>query len=229
MGITVTIPRDRRSRIETRRPDPRSEPRPDPGARAAVAFTRELRERLRQRDRAALELFYETFFDRVYGYVRRMLGDEQQAEDVTQEVFLHVQRAIDGYDPARELAPWVFTIATNKVRDHWRSRRRTDALDAASLDEEESRLEPSAREAGPLPQLEAAEQSRLLAAAIEELPESLRSTLVLRVHEGLSFEEIGQLLARNETAVRKRYSRALEELRERLARYATGIAGGGAA
>lgn len=181
------------------------------------------------RDREALEQFYETFFDRVYGYVRRMLGDEQQAEDVTQEVFLHVQRAIDGYDPARELGPWVFTIATNKVRDHWRARRRRDAFDGPSLDEEEARLAPPAREGGPLPRLEALEERRILAAAIEELPDSLRSTLLLRVFEGLSFEEIGQLLGRNEAAVRKRYSRALEELRERLGRHASGIAEGGQA
>ena len=60
---------------------------------------RELRERLRQRDRAALETFYQAYFDRVYGYVRRMLGDDSEAEDVTQEVFLNLQRSIDSYDP----------------------------------------------------------------------------------------------------------------------------------
>lgn len=158
-----------------------------------------------------------------------MLGDEQQAEDVTQEVFLHVQRAIDGYDPSRELGPWVFTIAINKLRDHWRARRRRDVFDGASLDQEELGLEPSSREDGPLPRLEASEERRLLSAAIDELPESLRATLMLRIFEGLSFAEIGTLLGRNEAAVRKRYSRALEELREQLARRATGIAGGGSA
>lgn len=185
--------------------------------------------RLRQRDRAALETFYETYFDRVYGYVRRMLGNDEEAEDVTQEVFLHIQRSIDGYDPERPLSPWVFTIATNQVRDHWRARRRTDPLDGASLDEEEARPDPPAREIGPLPALEQAELASALSAAIDELPESLRTTFVLRCQEGLSFDEIGRLVARNETAVRKRYSRALEELRERLGRRASGIARGGAA
>ncbi|MBK7645299.1 MAG: RNA polymerase sigma factor [Planctomycetes bacterium] len=190
---------------------------------------RELRERLRQRDRSALETFYEAYFDRVYGYVRRMLGDDSQAEDVTQEVFLSIQRSIDGYDPARPLSLWVFTIATNQVRDHWRASRRVDPLDGASLDEEDARPDPASREAGPLPALEQAELSATLSAAIDELPESLRTTLVLRYREGLSFEEIARMIARNETAVRKRYSRALEELRVRLGRHSAGIAGGGAA
>jgi RNA polymerase sigma-70 factor (ECF subfamily) len=194
-----------------------------------VSLPRELRERLRQRDRAALETFYEAYFDRVYGYVRRMLGDDAQSEDVTQEVFLNIQRSIDGYDPARPLSPWVFTIATNQVRDHWRAQRRVDPLDGARLDEEDARPDPPAREAGPLPVLEAAELARTLAAAIEELPESLRTTLMLRTQEGLSFEEIGKLVSRNETAVRKRYSRALEQLRERLTRRSAGIAEGGMA
>ena len=194
-----------------------------------MSLPRELRERLRQRDRAALESFYEAYFDRVYGYVRRMLGDDAQAEDVTQEVFLNIQRSVDGYDPARPLSPWVFTIATNQVRDHWRAQRRVDPLDGARLDEEDARPDPPAREAGPLPALEAAELARTLAAAIEELPESLRTTLVLRTQEGLSFEEIAQLVSRNETAVRKRYSRALEQLRERLTRRSAGIVEGGLA
>lgn len=185
--------------------------------------------RLRQRDRAALETFYQSYFDRVYGYVRRMLGDDAEAEDVTQEVFLNLQRSIDTYDPERPLSPWVFTIATNQVRDHWRARRRVDPLAGASLDDEDARPDPPARDAGPLPALEQAELARTLSAAIDELPESLRTTLVLRTQEGLSFEEIARLISRNETAVRKRYSRALEALRERLARLAADVRGGGAA
>lgn len=185
--------------------------------------------RLRQRDRAALETFYESYFDRVYGYVRRMLGDDAQAEDVTQEVFLAIQRSVDSYDPERPLSPWVFTIATNQVRDHWRARRRVDPLDGPSLDDEDARPDPPAREIGPLPALEQAELAQTLSAAIEALPESLRTTLVLRYQEGLSFEEIAKLISRNEAAVRKRYSRALEELRARLSSPSTRSAGGGAA
>jgi RNA polymerase sigma-70 factor (ECF subfamily) len=158
-----------------------------------------------------------------------MLGDDTQAEDVTQEVFLHIQRSIASYDPERPLSPWVFTIATNQVRDHWRAARRVDPLDGPSLDDEEARPDPPAREMGPLPVLEQAELSRTLGAAIDALPESLRTTLLLRYQEGLTFEEIAKLVSRNETAVRKRYSRALEQLRERLSSPSARFAEGGLA
>ncbi|HEV8111157.1 MAG TPA: RNA polymerase sigma factor [Planctomycetota bacterium] len=185
----------------------------------APELSRELRERLPKRDREALERFYEIYFDRVYGYVRRMLGEDHLAEDVTQDVFMHIQRSVHTYDPARDPGPWVFTIAANKVRDFWRSRRHKDASLETSLDDEERRLETPAKEPGPLPTLEDEEMKRELSRAIDTLSPGMRETLVLRYFEGLSFDEIGTKIGRNETAVRKRYSRALADLREALDRY----------
>ena len=176
--------------------------------------------RLRDRDPEALARFYQLYFDRVYGYVRRMLAEDHLAEDVTQDVFMHIQRSIHTYDPSRGLGPWVFTIATNKVRDFWRSRRHKDALLESSLDEDDHGFDPPSAGRGPLPQLENAELGAVLSKAVDELPPGLRETLVLRYFEGLEFAEIGERVGRNETAVRKRYSRALEALRGSLEKYA---------
>jgi len=200
--------------------EPESPPVPAtaPAANEAI-LPPEIRAKLPLRDRAALERFYEVYFDRVYGYVRRMLSDDQVAEDVTQDVFMHIQRSIHTYDPARDPGPWVFTIATNKVRDHWRSRKHRDGQLEASLDDEERRFRAPSKDPGPLPELEREEMSRELSKAIDQLSPGMRETLVLRYFEGLSFEEIGSRIGRNETAVRKRYSRALGDLREALTRY----------
>jgi len=184
-----------------------------------VELPPELRAKLPRRDPEALARFYEIYFDRVYGYLRRMLGEDQLAEDVTQDVFMHIQRAIHTYDPARAPGPWVFTIAANKLRDHWRSRRHMDALLDATIDGEGRRVEPQAKDRGPLPALEEAELSRELSRAIGTLSPPMREALVLRYFEGLSFEEIGERIGRNEAAVRKRYSRALADLRVALERY----------
>jgi RNA polymerase sigma-70 factor (ECF subfamily) len=197
--------------------DPRTERPSDP--RPGVAhpeLSPEFKRRFATGDPEALARFYELYFERVYGYVRRMLSEDHTAEDVTQDVFMHVQRSVKSYDPERELDPWVFTIATNKVRDHWRSRRHRDNLSETSLDDADTRFHPIAPRRGPLPALENAELGRLLEHAIAELPESMRSALVLRYFEGLSFERIAQMFDRNEAAVRKRYSRALDELRRNL-------------
>lgn len=184
--------------------------------------------RLRNKDPAAMGRFYELYFDRVYGYVKRLLGEEHLAEDLTQDIFMHIQRSLHTYDPERALGPWVFTIATNKVRDFWRSRRHRDTLHESSLDDEDAGIQAIAAQPGPLPALENAELGRILGEAVEGLPESMRATLLLRYFEGLSFETIGQILGRNETAVRKRYSRALEELRIQLEKK-LGTTGGGRA
>ena len=78
-------------------------------------------EGVRRRDPAALEAFFEAYFDRVFSIVARLLGNRAAAEDATQEVFLKIHRAAHTIDPARDPGPWVATIATNVCRDVWRS------------------------------------------------------------------------------------------------------------
>ena len=173
-----------------------------------------LREQLVQRDRKALAVFFDAYFDRIYGYVRRLVNHEHQAEDLTQEIFLQLQKGFDKYDPTRALRPWVFTIATNKMRDHWRSRGHRDALATSSLEQEDYTFDVPTLEAGSEEQLTNEELADHLRRAIDELPEGMRVAVQLRVFEELSFESIGEILGRNAVAVRKRYSRALEQLRE---------------
>ena len=193
------------------------------GERAPPDLNADERRRLAAGEAGALERFYDLYFDRVYAYVRRLVREEHLAEDVTQDVFMHVYRSLESYDPERELRPWVYTIATNKVRDHWRSRRHREAQQEVSAHGEDGEWEaapPVSPGRGPAERVVAGELSEQVAEAIADMPEVMRTTLVLRYYEGLSFAEIGGMVDRNETAVRKRYSRALEELRNRLAHVA---------
>ena len=175
-----------------------------------------VRRRLPRLDPEALGAFFDAFFPRVYGFVRRMVGDEHLAEDLTQDVFMHVHRALPGYDPERELRPWVFTIATNKVRDHWRSRRHHDAQREASMERDDVTDAVPSAAPGPGAGLEGLEADEAIRRAVDALPEGLRTTVVLRAFEGLSFAAIGDIVERSELAVRKRYSRGLAALREVL-------------
>lgn len=175
-----------------------------------------VRAKLPELDPEALQAFFDHYFDRVFGYLRRLVRAEHTAEDLAQDVFLHIHRALPTYDPTRPLSPWVFTIAMNKVRDHWRSRRVQEDRRVVSVDDEDSPVELSGGDPGPGGALEAGETAAQVAAAVADLPEMLQQTFVLRYYERLSFEEIGAIVDRNETAVRKRYSRALGELREAL-------------
>ena len=193
--------------------EPQQGTRHEPGLELAP----EVRAGLRERDPAALAAFFDAYFERVHGYVRRLVRDEHVAEDLTQEIFLHVHRALPTYDPSRDLRPWIFTIATNKVRDLWRSRRHQASrqeVGVAGLGSDE--LHDGRGGAAPDEGLLRSERDEAIRRAIEDLPDGMRLTVHLRVYEELSFEEIGRILERNEVAVRKRYSRALEQLRESL-------------
>ena len=182
----------------------------------APAFPAEMRVRLARREPAALALFFDTFFGRVYAYLRRLVGDEHLAEDLTQEVFLQAQRAFPSYDPARDPRPWLFTIATNKLRDHWRSRAAHGGDSETSLDHEELGERVPADQRQPDAVSSEEELATRVRAAIDALPAGLRAAVLLRVYEELSFEDIGRILERNEVSARKRYSRALAALRESL-------------
>jgi len=204
--------------------DPRSpsvssssaEPSASGSASRDDGFPPGLRSALRDREEGALAAFYDAYFDRVYAYVRRMVGSQHLAEDLTQDIFMHLLSNLESYDPARPLRPWVFTIATNKLRDFWRSRRHRMGQREVSIEADEGGGWTTSDEPRPEERLMAVERTGKLAEAIEALPESMRVTLMLRYYEGMSFADIGAIVERNEDAVRKRYSRALEELRKAL-------------
>ena len=176
-------------------------------------------ERLRDRDPEALARLYESNVERVFGYTRRVLGDEQAAEDLTHDIFLQVYRALPGYDPSKKVRPWLFTIAANKIRDHFRSLPRREAARHVSLDDEdEQRPRLASHERSPGADLARRELERDVRRVMGKLPESMRAALELRIFEGLSFDAMARALGRNVSAVRKRYSRALKALRGDLAR-----------
>lgn len=164
----------------------------------------------------ALTLFFDLYFDRVYSHVRHMVADQQLAEDLTQDVFMNVYRRIGAYDADRDILPWLHTIATNKVRDHWRSRRHADSLRESSIDHEDSALHLPSEADGPQLLMETEEVVSRVRQAVAALPKALRDTVMMRAFEGMPFKQIGEVLNRNEAAVRKRYSRALDLLQARL-------------
>lgn len=73
-------------------------------------------------ERAAMEAFFDHYYDRVSGYPVQARRDRALAGDLTQEAFLHMHRGLERLDPGRDPTPWVFTVAANVLRDHWRRR-----------------------------------------------------------------------------------------------------------
>ncbi len=139
---------------------------------------------------------------RLYWGLRRMCGDHQEAEDLTQETFIRAYRALDGYEPGRiremKLQPWIWTIAMNLGRNHVRDRsRRPTAVEMF-----ETGLED------PEPVDGVAWDRRL-----SNLSSSQRNAVVLRHVVGLSIGEISEALDRPEGTVKADIHRGLNRLR----------------
>ncbi|NOT35097.1 MAG: RNA polymerase sigma factor [Candidatus Eisenbacteria bacterium] len=167
-------------------------------------------------DPSALGEFFDHYFARVFATVRRLVGDPTAAEDITQDVFLKVHRHMNRLDPARDPAPWLFTVALNACRDFWRSESWRRARRTVPLEDPSIALQLHAKGAGPEQAFAQAEDQRRLLEAIDRLPPPLRAAVVLRECEGLDHREIADLTRVNYAASRKRHSRGLQALGELL-------------
>lgn len=172
--------------------------------------------RVRTRDTDALGLFYDRYLDLVFGLAWRLLGDRTRAEDVASEVFLKVHRAADRLDPTRDPAPWLTTITTNVCRDLWRSGAYRMSARAADIDDPVASASLSSGRNDPEADTLAREREHLVQQALLELPEPLRTVIVLHDYQGLDHREVADVLRIAHDAARKRYSRALAALEQKL-------------
>ncbi len=181
--------------------------------RSYPAVDRRIVDRVRLRDSEALGVFFEHYFDRIFGLAFRLLSDRAAAEDATQEVFCKIHRAAPSLDPERDPLPWLITITLNTCRSFWRSASHKMSRRAIALDADRDRpFELPDPGSDPADDLLTAQREAQVQEAIRELPESLRIVVVLHDYQGLDHKEIAAILEIGHDAVRKRYSRALAEL-----------------
>ncbi|SEN52193.1 RNA polymerase sigma-70 factor, ECF subfamily [Sphingomonas gellani] len=147
--------------------------------------------------------------------VARIIGDEDEAVDVVQDVFVAAHGALARYDPARPLRAWLARIAINKARD-WRRRRLVRRLVSAVFPDNAAEI----ADRGPAVDTVVAGRLELarVGAAMARLPANLREVLVLRTVEGFSQAEAAQALGIVEKAVETRLYRARQRLRIELDR-----------
>lgn len=175
--------------------------------------------RLRQRDEAAFTLMVRHYQGRVFGLVFRMLNDRAEAEDLAQEVFVTVFKAIDSFRGDSAFSTWLYRIATNHCRNRIKYlARRHHQRQADIADTNESEFDGRMHETipGPDRQLEGEQLAHIIQVAMQELDEDHREVLVLRDVEQLSYEEIAQILEVAEGTVKSRLFRARAALRTRI-------------
>ncbi len=183
------------------------------------SIDRELVERARKGDRAAFDLLVRKYQPKVVKLVARYLRDPSEALDIAQETFLKAYRALPGFRSDSAFYTWLYRIAINTAKNHLAAQaRRPPAEDIDSGDAEQLGGESDLKDlATPERLLLTEEIERTVREAIEELPEELRTAIVLRELEGLSYDEIAEVMECPVGTVRSRIFRAREAINERLA------------
>jgi RNA polymerase sigma-70 factor (ECF subfamily) len=165
-------------------------------------------------DGPAFRALVDAWRGRVFGFCLRMGGDAASAEDLAQEVFLHLYQVLRRYDPERPFGPWMRRVMTNVVLNRLRSRpapaRRLEGPDG------EAELPADPRSPDPAGAAERADDAALLRRQVAALPPGWRAVLALRYDEGLSVAEIAEALDLPANTVKTRLFRAREALRAAL-------------
>jgi RNA polymerase sigma-70 factor (ECF subfamily) len=181
-------------------------------------------DRCLRNDAAAFDEVVGLYKNKIYSYIARMVGSDQDAEDLTQEVFIRMYTSLGSFRSQSSLNTWLFRIAGNICIDHYRRSKKHQNV-AYSLDEpldgEESsqtrELPDSTYE--PFRVLEQGEMSGQIEAALAKLPEKLRAVVILHDVEGLQYDEIATIVDCPLGTVKSRLFNARVQLRELLSTY----------
>lgn len=170
-----------------------------------------LLEAARNGDADAFAAIIQMFQAPTYQFIARMVRRPAVAEDLAQDVFIRLWRHLGEIDSVSLLPAWLRRVAANAVIDHWRKEESRDRRLQVLREHPIARrvVRPSGR-------MESREMADVVQAGLDALPAKLRTVLLLRTLEGLSYEEMADVLGLSVNAVRSRLFRARQDLHEIL-------------
>lgn len=173
--------------------------------------------RLAGGDDLALNVLMDRWAGRVTSFLHRMTGHRETAVDLAQETFVKLYEARKRYRPSGNFSTYLFSIAANLSRNHarWKARHPTVSMDAP---EDGDTPLPEHEGKGPTPAeaAEEAERARAINHAFALLPDDLRESMSLFIHEGMGYADIAAISGCSTKAVETRIYRARQFLKERL-------------
>lgn len=179
---------------------------------------KELVKRVQRGDQAAFDLLFVRYQNKVVNLIARYVSDQEETLDVAQEAFIKAYRALPRFRGDSQFYTWLYRIAINTAKNHLVARSRRPPGVDVDVDETEYRDDASALREGETPeaalardQLEACIQQ-----ALADLPEDLKSALTLREFDGLSYEQIADIMGCPVGTVRSRIFRAREFVDQRM-------------
>ena len=167
-------------------------------------------------DEAAWRQIVQQHWRKVFNVAYKFVGRHDEAEDLTQEIFLKVFRSLATFDRRANFQTWLISVSRNLCIDHYRSvRKERELLDRSVTSDD---LTPIAPEPGPIAALEHRDRVALLRQALGTLPETLRTAVVMRDLQELSYQDIADRLRLPEGTVKSRINRGRTELARQIAR-----------
>ena len=167
-------------------------------------------------DQQAWEVIVRRHRRRVFNVAYNFVGRHEEAEDLTQEIFLKVFKALASFDRRANFNTWVVSVSRNLCIDHYRRVRRERETVDHRVDASE--LSPAATGLDPHGQLERYDRRTLLREALNALPETLRAAVTLRDIQELSYHEIAARLELPDGTVKSRINRGRRELARQVVR-----------
>jgi RNA polymerase sigma-70 factor (ECF subfamily) len=184
---------------------------PDPSSPDALEA---LIQRCLQGDQAAWETIVRQHWRKVFNVAYKFVGKHDQAEDLTQEIFLKVFKSLETFDRRANFQTWLISVSRNLCIDHYRSVRKE--RETINRDVDTSDIAPAAPDPGPIAALEQRDRVMLLRQALAALPETLRTAVLLRDIQELSYQEIADQLKLPEGTVKSRINRGRTELARQI-------------
>jgi RNA polymerase sigma-70 factor (ECF subfamily) len=184
----------------------------------AAETDQQLVEKVQAGDKRAFDLLVLKYQPKILGLISRYVKDSHEVQDVAQEAFIKAYRALPRFRGDSAFYTWLYRIAINTAKNHLVSRgRRPPGSDVDVEDAEHYDSGDALRvQENPENQLFSAELAAVVNGAIKELPEDLRTAVTLREFDGLSYEDIAEIMDCPVGTVRSRIFRARESIDKRV-------------
>lgn len=170
-------------------------------------------------DHSAFKVLFDTYKSAIFNVCFRMLGNKQKAEDLTQDVFFQAYKSIKQFRSESRISYWLYRIAVNFCINHQKKKKRAQWLSLDILLEsskEKLSAITASSENSPDVLLEKREKKHIVQKAINSLPKPQRIAVILHRYEGLSYQEIAEVMECSVSSVESRLHRAKVSLAKKL-------------
>src|SRR2546423_7623500 len=186
----------------------------DSGSPDAQDSIESLIQRCLKGDQMAWEAIVRQYRRKVFNVAYKFVGRHDEAEDLTQDIFLKIFKSLSTFDSRANFQTWLISVSRNLCIDHYRSvRKERETIDR---DVDASELSPRSKTQGQMAMMEQRDRVQLLKDAMSALPKTLRMAVLMRDIQELSYHEIAEKLHLPEGTVKSRINRGRNELARQI-------------